>query len=420
MTTDNSERTVNGHRIPTGADVEAARAIVERVALRTPVQSSRFLTDALGSKVVLKCENLQRTGSYKLRGATNRLANLSPEEQRAGVVAASAGNHAQGVASGAARLGIRATIFMPIGAPLPKMQATKDYGATVVLSGHSVAEALEAASDFAESTGAVFVHPYEHPDIIAGQGTVLAELLEQQPDVDQIVVPVGGGGLISGVAIAAKAASESLGRKIRVIGVQVENAAAYRPSIEAGEPVTIEHRHTIADGIHVDRPGELNLAIVRDLVDDFVTVSDDEAAGALLAILERCKMVVEPSGAVGVAAILQGRIPQSEGATAVLLSGGNIDPLMLERIVARGLQNASRFLHIGIMLPDRPGQLARIANIVSEAQANVVEVMHTRGASGLEISEVELDISIETRGTEHAEAVLRALRTAGYAPRVKR
>ncbi|MGN8050992.1 threonine ammonia-lyase [Curtobacterium sp. 22159] len=401
--------------IPTLDDIEKARTTIAGVARVTPMETSQFLAEVLGSPVHLKCENLQRTGAYKVRGAYNRLSTLTPEQRVAGVVAASAGNHAQGVALAARELGIPATIFTPVGVALPKLQATRHYGAEVVLRGHSVEEALSAAKDFAARTGAVFIPPFDHPAVIAGQGTLGLEILDQVPDVDTVVVPIGGGGVISGIALAVKGTAERLGRPIRVIGVQAENAAAYPSSLEAGEPVTVATKPTIADGIAVARPGDLNFPIIRDLVDDIVTVSDDDVARALLVLLERAKLVVEPAGAVGVAAIMSGAV-RDTGRTVVLLSGGNIDPLMMERVITRGLVAASRYIGIRIMLPDRPGQLARVSQVISDAGANVVEVLHTRHGQGLVINEVALDLSIEARGPEHAQEVIHRLREVGFRP----
>jgi len=402
---------------PSLEEFERARRTVRTVVDTTPMESSRYLSEVLGVDVWMKCENLQRTGSYKIRGAYNRLVHLSDEEKARGVVAASAGNHAQGVAFAARELGIRATIFMPIGVALPKLSATRDYGADVELSGHVVDETLRAASRFAEETGAVFIHPFDHPDIVAGQGTLGLEILEQQPDVQTIIVPIGGGGLISGVASAVKQQAARLGRTVRIIGVQAANASAYPRSLVNGEPTEITITPTIADGIAVSKPGELNFAIVRDTVDEVVTVEDDDIAKALLVLLERAKLVVEPAGAVSVAAILAGKI-EPIGTTVAILSGGNIDPLVMERIISHGLAASERYLKLRIPLPDRPGQLARTAQIVSDSNANVVEVLHTRHGSGMQISEVELELHIETRGPEHAELVLHNLREAGYRPRV--
>ncbi|AGW41956.1 threonine dehydratase [Leifsonia xyli subsp. cynodontis DSM 46306] len=397
------------------AAFEAARAIVATVAQPTPLESSRYLADVLGVPVLLKCENLQRTGSYKIRGAYNRMSKLTAEERARGVVAASAGNHAQGVAFAARELGIHATIFMPVGVAIPKFQATRAYGADVVLSGSIVDETLRAAADFAAETGAVLIPPFDHADVVAGQGTLGLEILDEVPDVSTIVVPIGGGGLISGIASAVKQRSAREGRTVRVIGVQAANAAAYPPSLEAGAPTEISLVATIADGIAVSRPGALNFQIIRDTVDAVVTVTEDDIARALLVLLERAKLVVEPAGAAAVAAILAGHIP-ADGTTVVILSGGNIDPLLMQRVISHGLAASDRYLKLSIMLPDRPGQLARIAEILAGVNANVVEVLHTRHGRGLQLSQVELDVSVETRGSEHRQQVISALRSAGYDP----
>lgn len=402
---------------PTLAEVEAARVVVSRVADVTPMETSRYLSDVLGAPVFLKCENLQRTGSYKIRGAYNRMSRLSDEEKARGVVAASAGNHAQGVAFAARELGIPATIFMPIGVALPKLQATRDYGADVVLRGHTVSEPLRAAAEHAERTGAVYIPPFDHPDVVAGQGTLGLEVLDQVPDLETVVIPIGGGGLISGMASVLKRRAHERGRSIRIIGVQAANAAAYPISLAAGAPTEISISPTIADGIAVSKPGKLNFAIVQDTVDEVVTVEDDDIARAMLVLLERAKLVVEPAGAVGVAAVLTGAV-RATGPTVVMLSGGNIDPLIMERVISHGLAASERYLKLRIPLPDRPGQLARTSEIVAEQNANVVEVLHTRHGSGLQISQVELELHIETRGPAHADQVIGALREAGYEPRV--
>ncbi|TFB94670.1 threonine ammonia-lyase [Cryobacterium sp. HLT2-28] len=402
---------------PTLADFEAARFVVATVARVTPMESSRYLSELLGSPVHLKCENLQRTGSYKIRGAYNRLSRLTDEEKSHGVVAASAGNHAQGVAFAARELGIKATIFMPVGVALPKLQATRDYGADVILRGNTVAEPLLAAAAYAIETGAILIPPFDHPDVVTGQGTLGLEILDQVPGLDTVIVPIGGGGLISGVASALKQRAAREGRTIRVIGVQAENAAAYPPSLAAGVATEIVISPTIADGIAVAKPGLLNFQIVRDMVDEVVTVTEDDTARALLVLLERAKLVVEPAGAVAVAAILAGKISAS-GPTVAILSGGNIDPLLMQRVISHGLAASGRYLTLRIMLPDRPGQLARISELLAEAHANVIEVLHTRHGVGLQISEVELNVSVETRGPDHRQHVVDVLRSAGYDPQV--
>ena len=403
---------------PSLAEIRAARVRVAAVVATTPMEDSRFLSETLGHPVHLKAENLQRTGSYKIRGAYNLLAQLSDADKARGVVAASAGNHAQGVALAARELGIAATIFMPLGVALPKLQATRGYGADVVLHGAIVDETLRAAAEFAQRTGAVLIPPFDHPEIVAGQGTLALEILDQVPDVANVVVPIGGGGLISGIATVFAQLAPEMGRTVRVIGVQAENSAAYPPSLEAGAPLTIATLPTIADGIAVGRPGTLNFEIIRRTVDEVVTIEDDETAKAIVVLLERAKLVVEPAGAVGVAALLAGKL-DLVGPTVVILSGGNIDPMIMERIISRGLGASARYLIVSIPLPDRPGQLARIAEIIAEANANVVEVLHTRHGSGLQISEVEIVIHMETRGAEHAELVLQHLRDEGYRPQVE-
>lgn len=402
---------------PTLEQFETARTVVARVAQETPMESSRYLAELLGAPVFLKCENLQRTGSYKIRGAYNRMAQLTDEERARGVVAASAGNHAQGVAFAARELGITSTIFMPIGVPLPKLQATKHYGAQVILRGHTVAEPLLAAAAYAEETGAIFIPPFDHPDVIVGQGTLGLEIWDSVPEVETVIVPIGGGGLIAGVASALKHRAAAAGRGIRIVGVQAANAAAYPPSLAAGTPTEVPVLATIADGIAVGKPGMLNFDIIRHLVDEVVTVSEDDIAKALLVLLERAKLVVEPAGAVGVAAILAGLVAPT-GPTVVILSGGNIDPLLMQRVISHGLAASDRYLTLRIPLPDRPGQLARTAELVAQANANVIEVLHTRHGHGLKIGEVELELSVETRGPEHRDLVVRTLQDAGYAPQI--
>ncbi len=411
------DETASHATAPSLTDIEVARERVAGVADVTPVQLSRSIGEFLGDEVLLKCENLQRTGAYKLRGAYNRLSLLSEEEKARGVVAASAGNHAQGVALAARELGIPATIFMPVGVALPKLQATRGYGAAVELRGHIFDETLTAAIEFADATGAMFIHPFDHPDIIAGQGTLGLEILDQVPDVETVIVPIGGGGLIAGLAIALKERAALDGRAVRVIGVQSANAAAYPPSLAAGEPTEIRISPTIADGIAVAKPGLITFEVIRDLVDEIVTVGDDDTARALVVLLERAKLVVEPAGAVGVAAIMAGAI-RGTGKTVVVLSGGNIDPMMMERVISHGLAAGERYLKLRIPMPDRPGQLAAVSRLIADANANVLEVLHTRRNVGLQITQVELEIHIETRGPEHTDAVLERLRAHGFEPRI--
>lgn len=401
------------------ADIEAAAELLEGVIARTPIEHSRALGELTGSDVYLKCENLQRAGSFKVRGAYVRMARLTEEEKARGVVAASAGNHAQGVAVAADRLGIKARIYMPLGVALPKLTATKDHGAEVVLHGHNVDEALAEAQRYADATGSVFVHPFDNADIIAGQGTIGLELLEQLPDVDTVLMGVGGGGLLAGVATAVKAKAAEWGREIRVIGVQAENAAAYPPSLAADALVPLEKVSTIADGIAVGRPGQLPFQIIRELVDDVVTVSEDALARALVFLLERSKLVVEPAGAVGVAALLEGKLAElgiDSKRTAVVLSGGNIDPLLMLKVIQRGLAVAGRYLTVRMMLDDRAGELATISRVIAESDANVTGVDHTRIGGSLSMGDVAITIDMETKGHLHSEQVLDNLRAEGFQP----
>lgn len=401
--------------VPSLAEFEDAAAVLSGVIGHTPIEESQHLSDLLGVPVHLKLENLQRTGSFKIRGATYRLSRLTAEERARGVVAASAGNHAQGVALAAQQLGIPATIFMPLGVPVPKLLATRGYGAEVVLEGATVETPLRLAAEFAERTGAVLIHPFDHRDIIIGQGTLGLELMDEVPDLQTVIVGIGGGGLIAGVAAAVKARAAAAGRAVRIIGVQAENSAAYPSSLAAGHPLLVSTRPTIADGIAVARPGDLPFEIVRELVDEVVTVNEDDMARALLVLLERAKQVVEPAGSVGVAAILAGKI-HAEGPTVSVLSGGNIDPLLLQRVVSHGLAASGRYMTLRIPLPDRPGQLARVSELLAGAGANVIEVLHTRHGQGLQISEVILQLSVETRGEEHRALVIQTLKDAGFEP----
>ena len=402
---------------PSLEDFIAAETNLQGVAKQTPLLESYYLSEVMGSEVLLKAENLQRTGAYKLRGAYNLMSKLSKAERKAGVVAASAGNHAQGVALAAGLLKIKATIFMPIGASLPKVQATKGYGAEVVLVGANFAECLKAAQEFSNKSNAIFIPPFDHMDVVIGQGTVGLEILRQVPDVDNIVVAIGGGGLAAGVATYAKLYAKANGKKIKVYGVQSEHAAAYPPSLRSGKPIEIQTTPTIADGIAVSKPGKVPFELIKKNIDKVVTVSENEIAKAILVILERAKQVVEPAGAVGVAAILAGKL-KLKGKTVVILSGGNMDPLLLQRVVRHGLAAAERYTTISVMLPDRPGQLALTAEVIAKANANVVEVLHTRHGLGLKISEVELNLSVETSGHEHTLEVVKALKAAGLKPRI--
>ena len=391
------------------ADVEAADALLDGVVRRTPMETCRPLRDLVGGLVSLKCENLQRAGSFKIRGAYTRMSRLSQAERARGVVAASAGNHAQGVALAAQMLGLSATVFMPEGAALPKVSATRGYGAQVRLGGATLGDALVLAHAFAQETGAVLIHPYDHPDVVAGQGTVGLEILKQQPDVRTIVVCTGGGGLLAGIATAVKPSDPT----IRIIGAQAAQAAAYPPSLAAHTPVTLPHMDTIADGIAVPRPGDVPFAIVQELVDDIVTVTDKDISRAQLMLVERAKLVVEPAGAAAAAAVLAD--PGSfEPPVVVVLSGGNIDPLLLLRVLRHGMAAAGRYLALSVRIPDTPGSLARLLTLLGETDANVVEVEHVRIQPQLRLDEVEVALQLETRGPVHAAEVTQRMREAGY------
>jgi threonine dehydratase len=393
----------------TGADVAAAARLLADVVRHTPVWHSRGLADRVGGPVWLKCENLQRTGSFKIRGAYTRISRLTDEERARGVVAASAGNHAQGVALAARLLGTSATVFMPETAPLPKLAATRAYGAEVHLVGQTLTEALLAAVEHAERTGSVFIHPFEHPDVIAGQGTVGLEILEQCPDVATVVVCAGGGGLVSGVAAAVKARRPD----VRVVAVQADAAAAFPGSLAAGRPVALPAMATMADGIAVAAPGDLTLAHVRGLVDEVRTVTEEDLSQALLFCLERAKLVVEPAGVAAVAAVLADPAAFEPPVCAVI-SGGNIDPVLLLKVVQHGMAAAGRYLSLRLKVPDRPGSLAAVLAELAAVGANVLEVEHERTATRLDIGEVEVFVVLETRGPEHAEEVAAALVRAGY------
>jgi threonine dehydratase len=391
-------------------DVRAARDVLRDVVRYTPLENSRPLADRVGGPVQLKCENLQRTGSFKIRGAYVRIARLSDEERSRGVVAASAGNHAQGVALAATLLGTTATVFMPDGAPLPKVAATRSYGADVRFVGcHTVDECLAVALEFQAATGATLIHPFDHPDIVAGQGTVGLEILEQRPEVKTVVVSLGGGGLVSGIAVAVKA----LRPEATVVAVQAAGAAAYPQSLAAGHPVALASMTTMADGIAIGKPGRLPFALVSAYVDDIVTVSEESLSRALLLCLERAKLVVEPAGAAPVAAVLDEPHAFPPPVVAVL-SGGNVDPVLLLRVLRHGMTAAGRYLSFRVRVPDRPGELARLLTALADVGANVLEVEHVRISPKLHLDEVEVALQLETRGPDHCDEVLTRLRVAGY------
>jgi threonine dehydratase len=390
-------------------DIEAARRLLDGVAIQTPLEESRSFAAVAKTPVHLKCENLQRTGSFKIRGAYVRISRLSMEERARGVVAASAGNHAQGVALAAALLDTQCTVFMPEGAPIPKEEATRAYGADVRFTGSSVDHCLEAAHEYADKTDAVLIHPFNHPDIIAGQGTIGLEILEQLPAVATVLVAIGGGGLAAGLATAI----HSRRPDVSVVGVQAENAATYPASLAAGHPLSIELSPTMADGIAVGRPGEVPFAAIQRLVDRVVTVSEESMSQALLMLAERAKQVVEPAGAAAVAALLQ--YPgQFSGPVVAILSGGNIDPLLLMQVIRHGLASARRYLSFRVRIPDHPGELVRMLSQLADLQVNVLDVVHERTSAHLHLDEVVVALQVETRGQRHCEQVLTRLREVGY------
>ncbi|QIS03063.1 threonine ammonia-lyase [Nocardia brasiliensis] len=399
--------------------VEAAAALLAPVMRRTPVVTSRVLSERVGTEVLLKCENLQRTGSFKPRGAYNRIANLPAEDRARGVVAASAGNHAQGVAWAASSLGLTATVFMPVGASLPKLAATKAYGAEVRQVGETIEDSLDAAQEFAERTGATLIHPFDHPDIVAGQATVALEILDQIPEVGTVLVPTGGGGLIAGVAVAL----HKLAPHVRVIGVQAAEAAAWPGSLAAGKPVRVGRMSTMADGIAVGQPGQVPFAHVAAHVSTMLTVDEDSLSKALLLCLERAKLIVEPAGAAAVAALMSCAASDLDldlsRPVCAILSGGNIDPLLLTRLIGHGLSAAGRYLAVRVTIADRPGGLSALLAVVGKTGASVVDVAHSRTGTWLALNEVEVSLTLETRGHAHRDDVLTALTNAGYSVRVE-
>ncbi len=386
---------------PTLADLEAARARIAGIVRVTPVFSSETLSRRAGRPVQLKAENLQRTGAFKIRGAVNTLHSLTPEERGAGVVAASAGNHGQAVAWAAREAGIAATVFMPQDSPMAKVDATRNYGATVELVGAGFDESVTAAQDHVTAAGATFVHAFEDERVIAGQGTIGLELAEQLPDMGTLVIPIGGGGLASGIAIALRAVRPG----VRLVGVQAENMCPFAGGTE--------HRYTIAEGIAVKQPGTLTSAILADTLDEIVTVSDDQISYAILLLLERTKLLVEGAGAASVAAVLAGKAG-GEDEVCVLLSGGNIDPTLLIQVMRHGLTQAGRYLVVRTRLGDRPGELIKLLQLVAEERANVVSVEHHREGMRLPIGQTEVELTLAMRDQAHCDELQATLAERGY------
>jgi threonine dehydratase len=387
---------------PTLADVEAARARLEESGVRaTPVYESETFTRRTGREVLLKAENLQRTGAFKIRGAVNKISTLTDDERKAGVAAASAGNHGQAVAWAAREVGVAATIFMPDETPMAKVDATRNYGGRVELTGAAFEDALDASREFAERTGATFVHAFEDPDVIAGQGTIGLELAEQVAELETVVIPVGGGGLASGIALALR----SVRPQVKLVGVQADACAPFVGSDQLG--------YTIAEGIAVKEPGKLTKSILADHLDGIVTVSDEEISQAIVLLLERAKLAVEGAGAASVAALLSGRV-EGTGPAVAILSGGNIDPTLLIQIMRHGLTLAGRYLVVRTRLADRPGELIKLLSLFAEEHANVVSVEHHREGMDVPVTETEVEATLLTRDQEHCAQILEAMQTAGY------
>jgi threonine dehydratase len=378
-------------------EIEAARARLDGVARLTPVYSSETLSGFAGRQVHLKAENLQRTGSFKVRGAYNRISTLSKEELAAGVVGASAGNHGQAVAWAAREVGARARIFMPQDAPMAKVDATRHYGAEIELAGAAIEDALDGARAYVAQTGATFVHPYEDAYVIAGQGTIGLELAEQVPDAGTVVIPIGGGGLSSGIALALRAVRPG----VRLVGVQAAGTLPDGPGF------------TIADGVAVKKPGDLTSSILDRVLDDIVSVTDEEITESIVLLLERSKLVVEGAGAVGLAAILGDKVG-GEGSVVAVLSGGNIDATMLISLMRRGLAVAGRFLVLRTRVPDRPGELATLLTLLANDRVNVVEVEHQRETADLPVGETGVELTLLTRDAAHCEEILATLARWGY------
>ena len=391
-------------------DVRAAEARLKGLIAVTPCPCSETLSAITGSRVFVKLENLQMTGSFKERGAANILLTLGPAERRAGVVAASAGNHGLAVALHAERLGIAAVIVMPEWAPLTKVAAARRHGAEVVLHGDNYDAAYERAREIEAERGLVFIHPFDDPRVIAGQGTIALEVLEQVPDLEAVVVPVGGGGLAAGIGVALK----TLKPRARVIGVQSEEVAGMRAALDAGERVTVAGAPTIADGIAVRRVGELTFALAQQLLDGVVTVSEEEIANAILLLLEIEKTVAEGAGAVALAALVNKRVALAGHTVVLVLGGGNIDVNLVSRIIERGLVKDGRIVRLTVLLRDRPGSLARLAELVAEARANVLHIGHDRAFSRARLGETEVELTLETSGRDHIDAIKGHLLRAGY------
>ena len=395
-------------------DIQSALGRIRNSIYLSPCARSETFSESTGNQVYLKLDNLQRTGSFKERGALNKLLSLSAEERAQGVIAASAGNNAQGVAYHAGKLGIRAQICMPLTTPLIKVSATRGYGADVVLHGANYDEACEEALRRGEAEHLAFVHPFDDDVVIAGQGTIGLELLEQHPDLEAVVVPIGGGGLIGGIACALKESNPESNTKIQVFGVQPSRLPSMKVAVAEGKPVTLNASSTIADGIAVRRAGERTLPLVQKYVDDIVTVEEEEIANAILLLLEREKTLAEGAGAAALAALVNRKLPFVGKKVAVLVCGGNIDVTLLSRIIERGLVKDGRLVRLRVHLPDYPGALNRLTSILAQHRANIVETDYDRAYHGVGLGETAIEITMETRGPDHIAEIISALGAAGY------
>ncbi len=392
-------------------DIQDARLAIENRIIKTPLTYSTTLSEKFDCEVYLKLENLQLTGAYKIRGALNRLSKLSEEEKKKGVIASSAGNHAQGVALAAKQLGIQATIVMPKSTPLAKVQGTKKFGAEVILHGNFYDDAYQRALEIQRESGQVFIHPFNDKDIIAGQGTIGLEIIEELPDVDLIAIPVGGGGLISGISTAVK----SLKNNCKIIGVEASEMPAMQASLAKGEITTIDKKKTIADGIAVTTVLENTFDIVKEYVEEIVTVKETEISHAIVTLLEYEKVLTEGAGATAVAALLYEKFKDIKGKKiALIVSGGNIDLNILDRIIERGLITSGRSCSIIINVPDTPGTIAHIASIIGAKEANILEIHHNRAFTTSVLGETEVEISLETRGHLHIKEIVDELNSKGF------
>lgn len=397
------------HR-PTVDDIRVARERIRERVYKTPLEHSAHFSHLLGNRIYHKLENLQITGSFKVRGALNAILSLTDEQRASGVIAASAGNHAQGVAYGAEITDTQAVIVMPMATPLVKLEAVKRHGAEVIRHGENYDDACTRAYEIAEERGLCMVHAFDNPAVIAGQGTIALEILEQIPDLDAIIVPIGGGGLVSGIGLVVK----ELASRVQVIGVQAAGSAAMARSLAAGDVRAVERPVTIADGIRVGRPSDLTTAICRDVVDQVVTVDDDEIANAVLMMVETDKSVVEGAGATPLAALVHGRVGLRGKRVVLVVSGGNIDVNVLSRIIERGLVKTGRLIRLRATIADRPGALSQITNVLADLEANVLTVSHERAFANIRIDETSVEFALETRGGTHAEEIVDRLRQSGY------